>query len=319
MHIVERFEDFRTSCPRAFEARPVFTVGTFDGVHLGHQYLLNELSLWAKTANAPAGVITFREHPRTYMTGDEIKRITSLPQKLKLFDAIGIDVCLVIDFDAVLKGTAALEFCQNWLRGALNARGLLLGHNNRIGRGREGTPQAIAEFAPSLGFELRVADGVQVGGAPISSSAIREHIEKGDFPWARKMLGRPFSILRPVNRGNQIGRTLGFPTANISLDGLVHPPRGVYGVQVQYRGQSLLGAANIGVRPTIDKTSTHELLEVHLFDFSGDVYDQDLEVVFAFRVRDEVPFPGLEGLKAQLAKDCQEIRRRFESPWEEGA
>lgn len=324
MHVYRSLNEFQQE--RTFSAaQPVATVGSFDGVHLGHQYLVNELIEWAGQLDASPLVVTFHTHPRTFMTGEEIRRITPVEQKLVLLRELGIREALLLDFDEALRDTTARSFCEEFLIGGLKAKGLLIGHNNRIGRGREGTPDALRELGESIGFAVRVAEKVEVGGQAISSSAIRDHIERGDFLWARKMLGRPYGIINPVEQGKQLGRTIGFPTINLSLTGVCHPPRGVYGVRVELlpEGNSddpperFIGAANIGVRPTVEDR-LEPLLEVHLLDYSGICYGRLARVSFAFKLREEQKFDGLDALKAQLAKDTSDVRARFAAASESG-
>lgn len=154
------------------------------------------------------------------------------------------------------------------------------------------------------------AERIEVSGQAMSSTAIRQHVQNGDFLWARKMLGRPYSLVGVVQHGDARGRTIGYPTANISLIGLAYPPRGVYGVRITIDGKTHIGAANIGLRPTVDKSRTMPLLEVHVLDFNSDLYGQEVEVEFLFRVRDERMFDSLESLKSQLRADTAEVRVR---------
>jgi len=325
MHLYRSLNEFIEK--RTFSAAPpVVTVGSFDGVHLGHQYLMNELIEWAGELEASPLVITFHTHPRTFMTGEEIKRITPIEQKLVLLRELGIREVLLLDFDEGVRDTTAFDFCREFLIDGLKAQGLLIGHNNRIGKGREGTPESLQAFGKEVGFAVRIAEKVEVGGLPISSSAIRDHIESGDFLWSRKMLGRPYGILSTVAKGKQLGRTIGFPTINLSLSGICHPPLGVYGVRVELLPDSgdpdaaperYIGAANIGLRPTVEDAK-EPLLEVHLIDYEGDCYGRLARVIFHFKLRDEEKFAGLDALKAQLASDVAETRRRFDAASESG-
>jgi riboflavin kinase/FMN adenylyltransferase len=321
MHIFHSFDSFAAKRADVLWARPVVTVGTFDGLHLGHQFLVNELIQWAGGASCPAVVVTFETHPRTVIERADSRRILPAPQKLELLRRMGVDAALLITFDETLRALTAREFARHILAGVLTAQGVLLGHNNAVGRGREGTIEVLAALGREYGFEARQSAKVEIDGEAISSSAIRSHISRGDFLWARKMLGRPYTIRGTVAGGKKLGRTIGFPTINLSLAGLVHPPVGVYGVRVTLgageRGgrepgtRHLLGAANIGVRPTVETGSTEPLLEVHLLDYDGDCYGEEAEVEFVFRVRDEQKFAGVEALKAQLAADTALVRERF--------
>ncbi|MBE7491940.1 MAG: riboflavin biosynthesis protein RibF [Planctomycetes bacterium] len=304
------FAEFRDRGGRLRELRPVVSVGSFDGVHLGHQYLLNELVEWARREHCPAVVVTFRQHPRAVMLGRDMPSLNSPEQKLRLLFKSGLDAVVMVDFDESVRNLSAQRFLVDVIRGDLNARGMLVGFNNRIGKDGEGTFERLRDLGTQHGVEVRPSDPVTVSGQAMSSSAIRNHVAAGDFLWARKLLGRPYSIGGVVQHGDKRGRAIGFPTANLPLEGLAYPPTGVYGVRVKVDGTWHTGAANIGTRPTVDPSRRTPLLEVHLLDFDGDLYGRELEVEFLFAVRPERKFAGLDELKAQLARDVAEIRDR---------
>ncbi|MBK8207144.1 MAG: riboflavin biosynthesis protein RibF [Planctomycetes bacterium] len=303
-------DDFRERGGRIAQARPIVSVGSFDGVHLGHQYLLNQLVEWSRREQAPAVVVTFKTHPREVMTGRVMPSLNSSEHKLRLLSKAGVDAIVMLEFDDRLQKLTAREFMEQCIRGVLNARGMLVGFNNHIGKDREGTYVVLREFGAAMDIDVRESERIEVSGEAMSSSAIRNHVAAGDFHWARKMLGRAYSIVGTVIHGDQRGRTIGFPTANIDLLGLASPPLGVYGVRVKHDGRWLVGAANIGTRPTVDPSRRQPLLEVHLLDFNGDLYGQELEVEFLVRVRAEQKFDGLAQLKTQLQQDVDTIRRQ---------
>lgn len=306
----DSFEDFRTRGTRLRDLRPVVSVGSFDGVHLGHQYLLNELVEWARREHAPALVMTFRQHPRAIMLGRDMPSLNSPEQKVRLLFKSGIDGLVMVDFDETVRNLTAERFMLEIIQGAFNARGMLIGFNNRIGRDGEGTFERLRELGQKHGVEVRQGEPVAVAGDALSSSAIRKHVSEGDFLWARKLLGRPYSIGGVVAHGDSRGKKIGFPTANLPLEGLAFPPLGVYGVRAKIDGSWHLGAANIGTRPTVDPLRKTPLLEVHVLDFDGDLYGRELEVEFLFHVRPEEKFAGLDALKTRLARDVAEIRAR---------
>lgn len=309
-HTFAGFAEFRDQGARLRDLRPVVSVGSFDGVHLGHQYLLNELVEWARREHAPAVVVTFRRHPRAITLGRDMPSLNSPEHKLRLLFKSGIDAVVMVDFDESVRNLSAERFLVDVIKNDLNARGMLVGFNNRIGKDGEGTFDRLRELGLQHGVEVRQGDPVTVSGQAMSSSAIRSHVAAGDFLWARKLLGRPYSIGGLVQHGDKRGRTIGFPTANLPLEGLAYPPLGVYGVRVKVDGTWHLGAANIGTRPTVDPARRAPLLEVHLLDFDGDLYGRELEVEFLFHVRPEQKFAGLDQLKQQLALDVAEIRSR---------
>lgn len=310
MNTFTSFEQFAREGAKLAQSRPVVTVGSFDGLHLGHIYLIDELIELARREQAPSVVVTFSMHPREFMTGKAMPALTTPEHKRKLLLEHGVDAVLLLEFNEHLRKLSARQFLDECVRGALNARVLLVGYNNRIGKDGEGTFGVLKPIGDELGIKVLEAERIEVSGHAMSSTAIRQHVQRGDFLWARKMLGRPYSIVGMVQHGDARGRTIGFPTLNVSLLGLAYPPRGVYGVRVLIDGAWQLGAANIGVRPTVDKAREQPLLEVHVLDFSGDLYGREIEVEFLFRVRDERKFDSLEALKAQLHADVAEIRRR---------
>ncbi|MCF6227660.1 MAG: bifunctional riboflavin kinase/FAD synthetase, partial [Planctomycetes bacterium] len=215
-----------------YSHRPVISVGSFDGIHLGHKFLLNELIEWARREHAPAVVVTFRSHPREMMTGDEVPSLNTPEHKCLLLKNLGIDAVVMVEFNEALRGKSPEQFIREVVLAKLNARGMLVGFNNRIGKDGEGTVEVLRKIGSKLDLEVREAESIEVSGQAMSSSTIRKHVQNGDFLWARKMLGRPYSIIGPVVKGNQRGRTIGFPTANIRLNKLAYPPLGVYGVRV---------------------------------------------------------------------------------------
>ena len=312
-HIYSSFEEFQREAARLVEARPIVSVGSFDGVHLGHQYLLAELVEWARREHAPAVVVTFRRHPREYMLNIEIPSLNTAEHKARLISKAGVDAIVLLEFDENLRQLSAEQFMHQCIKQQMGTRAMLVGFNNRIGKDGEGTFAKLREVGQHIGIDVREGERIEVSGEAMSSSAIRKHIGNGDFLWARKMLGRPYSLVGTVVQGNQRGRTIGFPTANTALKGLAFPPLGVYGVRVKIDGVWHLGAANIGTRPTVDPTRLDPLLEVHVIDFDGDLYGKEIESEFLFHVRPEQKFSGLDQLKAQLAKDVAEIRERAQA------
>ena len=211
-----------------------------------------------------------------------------------------------------LQQLTAGEFMMNCIRDAVGARAMLVGFNNRIGKDGEGTFEVLRDIGRGIDIEVREGERIEVSGDAMSSSAIRKHVANGDFLWARKMLGRPYSIVGTVVQGDKRGRTIGYPTANVPLRGLAFPPLGVYGVRAKIEGEWHVGAANIGTRPTVDPSRREPLLEVHVLDFDGDLYGKEIDIEFLFHVRSEQKFAGLDELKVQLAKDVAEIRKRAE-------
>jgi len=301
--------------------RPVVTLGVFDGVHVGHRYVLDQVIRLARERQGESVVITFRDHPRAVIDGRAPQLITSLPHRIRLFEHLGIDAAVVLDFDDALRNTSAEDFVRLVFHDSLHAEVVLLGFNCRFGKGGRGDFAMLKALARDNGFEARQAGRITLGDKGVSSTEIRAAILRGDLEVAAQMLGRPVSILGTVIAGDGRGRELGWPTANLDLHHEVRPPRGVYGCEVELDGKRHPALCNIGVRPTFKKTEPHadpdswevrdstEHVEVHLLSFRGDLYGRDLEVFFLTRIRDERAFPGKDALLAQLAED----RRTFEA------
>jgi riboflavin kinase/FMN adenylyltransferase len=287
----------------------VVTVGVFDGVHRGHADVLARTTALARELGCQPVVITFRRHPDAFLRGKAPKLIVSLRHRLLLFARAGLGASVVLDFDERIRRITAEEFAREILATGLRARALVLGFDAALGKDRQGTPERFAELGAGLGFEVRVVPPLLVGGAPISSTAIRTAIESGELAEAERMLGRPVSVLGKVVAGSRRGRLLGFPTANLDLEGEVRPPAGVYAVRVLARGRQHGGVMNIGQRPTFGGQEPHEVLEVHLLEFAGDLYGEDLEVWFVARLRGERKFPGTGELVEQITRDVEAARR----------
>jgi riboflavin kinase/FMN adenylyltransferase len=301
--------------------RPVVTLGVFDGVHVGHRYVLDQVIRLARERQGESVVVTFRDHPRAVIDGRAPQLITSLPHRIRLFEHLGIDAAVVLDFDETLRNTSAEDFVRLVFQESLRAEVVLLGFNCRFGHGGRGDFALLQSLAKKGGFEARQAGRITLAGRGVSSTEIRAAILSGDLEVAAQMLGRPVSILGTVIAGDGRGRELGWPTANLDLHHEVRPPRGVYGCEVEVEGKRHPALCNIGVRPTFKKPAAHadpdswevrdstEHVEVHLLSFRGDLYGRDLEVFFLTRLREERAFPGKDALLTQLAED----RRAFEA------
>lgn len=284
----------------------VVSIGVFDGVHLGHQAILSANVAGAKRLGALATVVTFAGHPKKLLLGHEPRTLTSLDHRLELFRRAGIAHTLVLTFDEALRQLSAEDFVERILVRGLGARAFVLGFDSKFGRDRRGGPELLL----GLGHAVEVIGQVLVGGRAVSSTAIREAIELGDLESARRMLGRPVSVLGSVVAGAQLGRELGFPTANLDLHHELHPPSGVYAGRARILGSpdEFLAVANIGVRPTFQAAALRPQVEVHLLDFQGTLYGRQLEFQFAARLRGEQRFTGREALIRQIEQDIQRTR-----------
>ena len=286
---------------------PVFlAIGVFDGVHLGHKAVIERAASDAKKAGGTAVVVTFNPHPMRVLRPEKAPRLlTSTPHKTRLILGLGVSHLLVVPFDAAFAATPPENFIQS-LHAACNPlREICVGHQWSFGKGRAGNLDMLKTWGDKLGFDEIGIQAVEIGGEPVSSTRIRSAVEEGDFATASRLLGRDYTVLGTVTEGDQLGRRLGFPTANLSAHNEQFPPDGVYAVDAAVRNKNYSGVANIGVRPTVYDQNGRRLLEVHLFDFDGNIYGEDIEVSFRKLIRREMKFAGLDELKAQIARDCE--------------
>ncbi len=287
----------------------VVALGNFDGFHQGHQAVVGQAIDWARAEGRPAIVATFDPHPVRYFQPDaEPFRLTTLDQRQELFAAAGADAMLVFHFDATLAAMPAADWIAQALGAHLGAAAVVTGEDYTFGKGRGGNPALLRDVGAGLGIATRTVGPVHDSEGPISSSRIREALKAGDCATATRLLTRPFAIRGLVQHGDKLGRTIGFPTANLPLDGYLRPRYGIYAVTGALPGGRVVhGAANLGIRPTFDPP--RELLEPFFFDFSGDLYGQEIEVGFHHYLRAEARFDSLDALTAQMARDCDEARR----------
>jgi riboflavin kinase/FMN adenylyltransferase len=285
-------------------------MGSFDGVHVGHQKVIALAAEAARALGAPLGVITFDPHPREYFRPEEPAfQLMKRDQQARALEALGVDVLYVLPLGPELAEMTDQQFAAEVLAGGLGARHVAVGFDNTFGKGRSGTPQAMGVYGQALGFTVSVAQAVSgEEGHKISSSAARAAVREGRPQEALEILGRPFAIEGEVQRGRQLGRRLGFPTANVSIAGYVTPRFGVYATRTRLQdGRYLPGVANIGVNPTVDGEIA-PLLEVWLFDFDEDLYDQVIETDLIAFLRPEAKFPSLEAMTAQVLRDADQAR-----------
>jgi riboflavin kinase/FMN adenylyltransferase len=285
-------------------------MGSFDGVHRGHQQVIALAARAAGAVKAPLGVITFDPHPRAWFRpGEPAFRLMRFDQQARALEALGVDLVYVLPWNAELAEMSDRQFAADVLHAGLGARHVAVGFDNTFGKGRTGTPQTMQAYGEALGFGVSVAEAVAgPQGVKFSSSAIREALREGRPADAAAILGRPFAIEGVVQRGRQLGRKLGFPTANVRLADYVVPRFGVYATRTRLQdGRYVPGVANIGVNPTVEGV-TAPLLEVWLFDFDEDLYDQVIETDLIAFLRPEEKFDGLEALTAQVMADAAAAR-----------
>ena len=286
------------------------TVGFFDGLHAGHRFLIEELKSIAKTQNLQSVVITFAIHPHKVL--DSIYKpelLTTLQEKLIQLETTGIDTCIVLDFSLEMAQLSAYEFLKTVLKEQFNVHTLLVGHDHRFGHNRtDGFPE-YKKYGELLGMNVLQCKQFNTDtDQHISSSEIREALKNGSIEQANRLLTYEYTITGRVVEGFKVGRTIGYPTANIELSdpGKIIPAMGVYGVRVKWKNLQYKGMLNIGNRPTLDN-GQNTSIEVHILDFNSDIYNDTLEIDFICKIRDEQKFKGIEELKDQLQKDKLQV------------
>lgn len=303
-----RWLDHRNPVPEPLRGA-IIALGNFDGFHRGHQAVAGEAIRWAHDEGRPSIIATFDPHPVRFFRPDVPPfRLTTLEQRQELYLAAGATAMLVFHFDAELAGTSAEDFITRILCERFGAHGVVTGGDFTFGQGAKGNVELLTSFGGAHGLESRVVAAVSEDGV-ISSSRIREALRAGDCETATRLLTRPFAIRGVVEHGDKRGRTIGYPTANLSIESYLRPRYGIYAVtgRILASGQVLKGAANIGIRPQFEPPK--ELLEPFFFDFSGDLYGQEIEVAFHHFLRPEAKFDSLEALVEQMEEDCAEARR----------
>lgn len=286
----------------------VLALGNFDGFHQGHQAVVGEAIRWAREQGRPAIVATFDPHPVRHFKPDAAPfRLTTLDQRQELFAAAGADAMLVLHFDAAMAQMPADQWVEEMLVRHMGAVGVVTGEDFTFGKARGGNPRVLREIGARHGLEGRTVGPVSDEAGTVSSSRIRDALGSGDCEAAARLLTRPFAIRGRVQHGDKLGRTIGFPTANLDMATYLRPLYGIYAVTARMPdGRVVTGAANIGIRPTFDPPK--ELLEPHFFDFTGDLYDQEIEVAFHHFLRPEAKFDSLDALIDQIALDCDRAR-----------
>ena len=293
-------------------ARPtVLTLGVFDGLHLGHQEIMETVVRRARATDSVATAITFDPHPRAVLHPETAPPLLqTLDQRLANFKVLGIEQAIVIHFTREFASQDAEEFLRKIVRERLQAKEIYLGHGFAFGKGREGNIDLLRRMSGELGFAADEVGEVRLRGIRISSSRIRELLRNGKVNLARRMLGRPYGIEGVIIRGDRRGHTIGFPTANLKPQNRVVPKFGVYASATLIDGKWKKGVTNIGVRPTFE-SDAEPSIETHIFDFEGNLYGSVLRVRFLHRIRDERKFSGIEELTAQIAADAETARRYF--------
>jgi riboflavin kinase/FMN adenylyltransferase len=301
----DQFSHLQQSC--------VATIGKFDGVHLGHQLILDQLKRKAEQFNQPSLVILIEPHPEEFFapTPDACPaRLTGLREKLELLESFGIDYVFQLTFDKALSELSAERYIQEILVDGLGILCFIVGNDFRFGYQRQGDFAMLQAKGREFGFEVVETAAYEYNGVRISSTVIREQLEKADFALVEQLLGRPYSIKGEVVRGRQLGTDLGYPTCNINPQRRKIPLHGVYASEVRLGDRFRPAAVNIGYRPTVTETGD-ALLEAHILDFDENLYGKTIEVIFREKIRDEVKFADLDALKRQIGADVDRVRELF--------
>jgi riboflavin kinase/FMN adenylyltransferase len=296
---------------------PVLTIGTFDGVHIGHQKIIQQLNREAEAIGGESVLFTFYPHPRMVLYPDShgLRLIQTQVEKMDKLRRMGLQNVIVHPFTKEFSRLTAVEFVRNYLVNRLRVKKLVIGYDHQFGKNREGSIDFLKEVAPVYGFEVQEISAQEINEVDISSTKIRNAVLAGDMNLAKSYLGEPFELHGKVIKGNALGRSIGFPTANLDIESDIKliPKLGVYAVNVVFSNGSIKeGMMNIGIRPTI---ANHDDLsiEVNLFDFDGDLYDQYITVQLLSRFRDEMKFDSIPDLMEQLSHDKNTIRTYFNS------
>jgi riboflavin kinase/FMN adenylyltransferase len=289
----------------------IVALGNFDGFHAGHQAVVGRAVARGRAEGRPVLVATFDPHPVRFFKPDLPPfRLTSLGQRERLFAAAGADAMLVFHFDAALAAVTAEAFVEERLAGLIGAAGVVTGEDFTFGKGRGGNMEVLRRLGAEQGLSVDSVAPVMADGEPVSSSRIRDALQAGDCETAAALLTRPFAIEGVVEHGDKRGREIGYPTANLSLGRYLRPRFGIYAVRGRLPGGAMLdGAANLGIRPTFEPP--RELLEPFFFDFSEDLYGRMIEVELISFLRPEAKYDGVEALRAQMALDCEDAKRRL--------
>ncbi|MBN1918534.1 MAG: bifunctional riboflavin kinase/FAD synthetase [Verrucomicrobia bacterium] len=300
----------------------VVTIGTFDGVHVGHQAILQRVVETARARDAASVVITFEPHPRVVLgRPEEGLLLTSAAHKLQLIAAQGVDLCVVVRFDRTLADIDAEAFVRDLLAGRFRLQAVVIGATSRFGKNASGDARFLQQCGVGMGFDVEVVEPVRVDDMIVNSTVIRTLVQGGELDQAAAFLGRPFSLLGTVVQGATRGRRIGYPTANLDPTNEVVPPCGVYVVRVRLGGRDRLagrelgGVLNVGLRPTFeDPDQVSRAIEVHILDFDELIYGRELEVIFCRKLREERRFESVELLREQIRRDVLDTREVLGMP-----
>jgi riboflavin kinase/FMN adenylyltransferase len=285
-------------------------IGVFDGVHRGHQAVISTSADHAGAANGTPVVVTFDPHPEKVLRPTAAPHLlTATQHKITLIRALGVEHLLIISFDKQFAATEPEDFVQKLVAHSKPLREICVGHEWSFGKNRRGNLDLLKKLGENFDFDVVGIPPVKIKGAVVSSTAIRQAVERGDLTKAAEMLGREYTILGTVTRGDNLGKKIGFPTANLSAHSEQFPPNGVYAAEARIDGELHPGVINLGIRPTVRGGKSERVLEIHLFDFNRDIYGRDVEVRFLKFLRHEKKFENLDALVQQIRQDVKQARK----------
>lgn len=291
-------------------SKSVVTIGNFDGVHKGHQVLIKKTVKFANENNLKSIVFTFENHPINYFKNKKIKNIITNSEKISKIKKLGVDILIMIPFDSYMTKISPLEFIKEILIDKLDAKKIIVGHDFTFARRKEGNTKILKEMSFKYRFDLEIVNSIDINDIRVSSTHIRELVDNGDVDKVNKYLGYNFLIKGKIIKGKQLGRTIGFPTANIKInDDLLIPKKGVYVTSVYIDDNIYYGATNIGYNPTVKGESLS--IETNILEFSEDIYGKIIKLEFLERIRDEKKFNSIDELKLQLKKDTDYIYKNY--------
>jgi len=295
--------------------KPVLTVGSFDGVHLGHRKVISRLNEIARQKQGESVIFTFSPHPRLVLNKDQgsLRLLTTLDEKIELLDQAGVDHLIIYPFTKAFSELSYTDFVRILLVNQLGIDSLVVGYDHKFGKNRKGDFEMLRGLAMAFNFKLEKLDALLSDNINVSSTKIRQALQNGNITKANRYLGYPFSLHGTVVEGQKLGRKIQFPTANIEASDphKIIPAYGVYAVLVKLEGVVHRGMLNIGIRPTINNNADHRSIEVHIFDFDQDIYQKQLELKFITKVRDEQKFGSIDSLRSQLEKDKLDVLEFF--------
>jgi riboflavin kinase/FMN adenylyltransferase len=292
--------------------KPVVTVGTFDGVHFGHKKIINRLKSIAKSIDGESVLLTFDPHPRSVLFKDkQIHLINTLDEKIELLERLGLDHLVIYPFTKVFSKMSGKDYIKKHLIKELNVHTIVIGYDHHFGNDRTGNIDLLREMQQPEGYELEEISAHEIDEISISSTKVRSAISNGKMQLVKDFLGYNYFLTGIIEAGDGIGKTLGYPTANISISNndKIIPHHGVYAVKAKIDNSHINGIMNIGVRPTINSNQNNLRLEVHLFNFNKSIYGQSIKVYLIEKIRDEIKFDDIESLKKQIGIDCEKAKK----------